>query len=124
MKTIAKSIIIIAAMLLCNSCTRVVYVLPEKITVSGQVTDKDGQPWEGVLVEVTRAQFMGMTIPVEGTYTDENGIYEVSFKPNKDNSYGISFETTKDDYFYYQSRGLDLWTAEQEQNVVLKRHDE
>lgn len=124
MKTIAKSIIIIAAMLLCSSCTKVVYVLPEKITVSGQVTDKDGQPWEGVLVEVTRAQFMGMTIPVEGTYTDENGIYEVSFKPNKDNSYGISFETTKDDYFYYQNRGLDLWTAEQEQNVVLKRHDE
>ena len=125
MKTVAKSMIIIATMLLCGSCTKLVYVRPEKITVSGQVTDKDGQPWEGVNVEVLSSTFMGMSIPVgEAQQTDENGHYEIAFTPKKDHTYGITYEVTKDGYFYERSWGVDSFVAEQEHNVVLKKYGE
>ena len=115
-------LLVVAGILTFSSCNK--YKLPEKITVYGQVTDKDGQLWEGVSVEVSRAQFMGMTIPVEDTHTDENGFYEISFKPNKENTYGVTFQVMKDDYQYYHNHSLDLWEAEQEYNVVLKKYDE
>ncbi len=122
MKTTIKSIVIIAVMLLCGSCSKLVSVLPEQITVIGQVTDKDGQPMEGVHVEVNSNSFMSMTFPVGETQnTDENGFYEVTFAPKKGHTFSVTYRINKDDYFYYSHYSVDSWVAVQEHNVVLKK---
>ena len=50
MKTIAKSIILIAVMLLYGSCSKIVQESPKTITISGHITDEDGQPVENVSI--------------------------------------------------------------------------
>ena len=62
MKTIAKSIILIAVMLLYGSCSKIVQESPETITISGHITDEDGQPVENVsldLMYITRMNLLG-----------------------------------------------------------------
>lgn len=98
--------------------------LPEKITVSGHVTDKEGQPFENVSVYVNESSFMMIAIPVANTHTDENGLYQIEFSPKEGKSYSIDFQILKDDYQYYHDHSLDPWEAEQEYDVVLKKGDE
>ena len=52
MKTIAKSIILIAVMILYGSCSKIVQESPETITISGHITDEDGQPVENVSIDL------------------------------------------------------------------------
>ena len=124
MKTTIQSILVIAVMLLCGSCKKE-NVLPEKITVSGQVTNEAGQPVKDVLVQVNYNTFMGVFIPLGDThYTDENGHYQVEFVPEKDSTYSVCYEITIDEYNYYHSYSLTKWDAVQEHDVVLTKVDE
>ena len=93
MKTIAKSIILIAVMLLYGSCSKIVQESPETITVSGHITDEDGQPVENVglaLMCITRMNLMGFYVGtgIHGK-TDENGYYSIQFDNNDDYSYRL-----------------------------------
>ena len=69
-------LLVVASMLTFTSCRKVFKILPETVTVSGQVTDENGQPFEGVSVSVSKSTFMSLIIPVTGTKTDENGFYQ------------------------------------------------
>ena len=66
MKTTIKStIIVIAALLLCVSCTKLVYESPETITISGHITDEDGQPVENVSLDlmcIQRGNLLGFYV--------------------------------------------------------------
>ena len=127
MKTTIKLVIILAGMLLFGSCSKIKEVRPEKIIISGQVTDKDGQPVQNVQVQVNYMTFMGMSIPMgSAQYTDENGYYQVGFTPSEDHTitYDVSYEIMIDDYLYYHSYSVDPWVASQEHNVVLKKNAE
>ena len=124
MKTTIKLVIVLAVMLLCGSCSKIKEVRPEKIIVSGQVTDKDGQPVQNVQVQVNYMTFMGMSTPMgSAQYTDENGYYQIGFIPSEDNTitYHVSYEISIDDYFYYQSYSVDPWVASQVHDVVLEK---
>ena len=124
MKTAIQSILVIAIMLLCGSCKKE-DVLPEKITVSGQVTNEAGQPVKDVQVQVGYSSFMGVSIPLGDThYTDENGLYQIEFAPDLDYTYTIDYEITIDDYYYHYSYDLTKWEAIQEHDVVLRKTEE
>ena len=124
MKTLIRSVIVIAALLLCGSCKEE-NVLPEKITVSGQVTNDAGQPVKDVHVQVNYNTLMGVATPLGDTqYTDENGHYQVEFAPEKDYTYSLSYDITIDEYNYHHTYSLTKWEAVQEHDVVLKKGDE
>ena len=124
MKTTMKlmlMLLVAAGMLTFTSCKKE-KVLPEKITVSGCVTYEDGQPFEGVEVQVYSNTFMGPSMPVgEAVYTDENGHYEVEFKPNKDYTYRVNYQILKDGHQYYHNFSLTKWEAVQEHDVVWEK---
>lgn len=60
-------LLVVAGMVSFTSCRKVFNILPETVTVSGQVTDENGQPFEGVGVSVSKSTFMSLIIPVTGT---------------------------------------------------------
>ena len=124
MKTTMKlmlMLLVAAGMLTFTSCQKE-KVLPEKITVRGCVTYEDGQPFEGVEVQVYSNTFMGPSMPVgEAVYTDENGHYEVEFKPNKDYTYRVNYQILKDGHQYYHNFSLTKWEAVQEHDVVWEK---
>lgn len=108
MKTIAKSIILIAVMILYGSCSKIVQESPETITISGHITDEDGQPVENVsldLMYITRMNLLGFYYGT-GIHakTDENGYYSIQFDNNDDYSYRLDIE--KSGYHYVQSTVL------------------
>ena len=121
MKTSIKimlMLLVAAGMLTFASCTKEKQ-LPESITVSGQVTDEAGQPFEGVSISVSKSTFMSLIIPVTGTTTDENGFYRVEFEPDADETFTMSYDVDKDGYHYKAYYGVDKWKAVQEHDVVL-----
>lgn len=124
MKTTMKlmlMLLVAAGMLTFTSCKKEM-VLPEKITVSGCVTYEDGQPFEGVEVQVNCNTLMGLSMPVgKAVYTDENGYYEVGFKPNKDYTYLVNYQILKDGHLYYRNFSLTKWEAVQEHDVVWEK---
>ena len=111
-------LLVAASMLTFTSCKKVSKVLPETVTVSGRVTDENGQPFEGVSVSVSKSTFMSVTIPVTGTKTDENGFYQVEFEPD-DETFTMRYTIDKDGYHYVAFYGVDKWKAVQEHDVVL-----
>ena len=114
-------LLIAASMLTFNSCNKE-KVLPEKITVSGYVTYDDGQPFEDVHVSLYSNTFMGPNFPLgETIYTDELGHYEVEFKPDKDYTYRLNFQSLKDGHQYYHDFSVTKWEAVQEHNVVWEK---
>ena len=115
-------LLVAASMLTFTSCRKVFKILPETVTVSGQVTDENGQPFEGVGVSVKKSTFMSLIIPVTGTKTDENGFYQVEFEPDEDHTFTMRYEIDKDGYQYVAYYGVDKWKAVQEHDVVLKKH--
>lgn len=119
LKTMAL-LLVAASMLTFTSCRKVFKILPETVTVSGQVTDENGQPFEGVSVSVSKSTFMSLIIPVTGTKTDENGFYQVEFEPDEE-TFIMSYKIGKDGYHYQASYGVDKWKAVQEHDVVLKK---
>ena len=125
MKTSIKIILMLlvaASMLTFTSCRKVFKILPETVTVSGHVTDENGQPFEGVSVSVSKSTFMSLIIPVTGTKTDEKGFYQVEFEPDEDETFTMRYEIDKDGYHYQAYYGVDKWKAVQEHDVVLKKH--
>ena len=61
---------------------------------------------------------MGPSIPLgETIYTDELGHYEVEFKPDKDHTYKLIFESHQ----YYHNYSLTKWEAVQEHDVVWEK---
>ena len=123
MKTSVKimfMLLIVASMLTFPSCRKVFNILPETVTVSGQVTDENGQPFEVVGVSVSKSTFMSLIIPVTGTTTDENGFYQVEFEPDEE-TFIMSYKIDKDGCHYQASYGVDKWKAVQEHDVVLKK---
>lgn len=126
MKTTIKSIIVIAAMLLCGSCTKLVYEVPETITISGHVTDEDGQPVENVglsLMCIQSSNLLGFYVGT-GIYgsTDANGYYSIEFNPKQGYSYRM--DIGKGGYHDVPSYSVDRWIASQEHNVVLRKNTE
>jgi len=126
MKTTMKlmlMLLVTASMLTFASCNKWKTV-PEKVTVSGQVTYEDGQPAESVVVSVNESTFMSLIIPVTSTITDENGHYELEIdNPKKDVLYAIHFKITKDGYEYSYHGSVNEYKAHQEINVVLKKNE-
>ena len=116
-------LLIAAGMLTLTSCRKVFNILPETVTVSGRVTDENGQPFEGVGVSVSKSAFMSLIIPVTGTTTDENGFYQVEFEPEKEETFSMRYTIDKDGYHYQAYYGVDKWKAFQEHNVVLKKSE-
>ncbi|MBR3491157.1 MAG: carboxypeptidase regulatory-like domain-containing protein [Bacteroidales bacterium] len=126
MKTIAKSIILIAVMLLYGSCSKIVQESPETITISGHITDEDGQPVENVSIDlmyITRMNLLGFYYGT-GIHakTDENGYYSIQFDNNDYYSYRLDIE--KAGYHYVQSYSVDRWIASQEHDVVMRKKEE
>ena len=73
-------LLVVAGMLTLTSCNKE-KKLPEKITVSGQVTYENGDAAEGVAVEVISSYLMAIPTPVDmPVSTDENGHYTYEFK--------------------------------------------
>ena len=114
-------LLVAAGMLTFVSCKKVFKVLPETVTVSGRVTDENGQPFEGVGVSVSKSTFMSLIIPVTGTKTDENGFYQVEFEPDEEETFTMRYEIDKDGCHYQAYYGVDKWKAFQEHDVVLKK---
>ena len=127
MKTTTKillMLLVVAGMLTLTSCNKE-KKLPEKITVSGQVTYENGDVAEGVTVEVVSSDLMVIPTPVDmPVYTDENGRYIYEFKPDENLTYTINFRITKDGDQYSYSEALTKWEAEQVCNAVLKKVEE
>lgn len=113
-------LLVVAGMVSFTSCRKVFNILPETVTVSGQVTDENGQPFEGVGVSVSKSTFMSLIIPVTGTKTDENGFYQVEFEPD-DETFTMRYEIGKDGHHYQAHYGVDKWKAVHEHDVVLKK---
>ncbi len=117
-------LLLTASMLTFTSCNKKdePKQLPEKITISGQVTDKDGHFWEDVQVQMTSTTIMTPDMSLGNpVYTDENGHYEIEFKPDHAHSFRINFEIVKDGYEYSHSELVDKYKAYQEINAVLKK---
>ena len=119
LKTMAL-LLVAASTVTFTSCRKVFKILPETVTVSGQVTDENGQPFEGVSVSVSKSTFMSLIIPVTGTKTDENGFYQVEFEPDEE-TFTMRYTLDKDDYHYVAFYGVDKWKAVQEHDVVLTK---
>ena len=126
MKTAIRSIIVIAAMMLCNSCAKIVYEAPESYTISGHITDDDGQPIENVSLDlmcIERMNLMGFYV---GTgiraKTDANGYYSIEFENNDDYSYRLDIE--KSGYHYVNGYSVDRWIASQVHDVVMIKKEE
>jgi protocatechuate 3,4-dioxygenase beta subunit len=99
--------------------------LPEQVSISGIVTDKDGQPFEGVRIGVYDEPWFSGYGHVGDWFSNETGHYRVEFEPNRSSGqYWISFEITRDDGEYYFSCDVDKFNAEQEINVVLLKKEE
>lgn len=125
MKTTMKlllMLLVVAGAVTLTSCKK----LPDQVTISGIVTDKDGQPFEGVRIGVfDEPWFNGHGIVGWDWYTDENGYYKVEFEPYRSfGQYRMSFEITKDDGEYYYSCDVDKYNAKQEINVILLKKEE
>ena len=114
-------LLVAVGMMTLTSCRKVFNILPKTVTVSGQVTDENGQPFEGVGVSVSKSTFMSLIIPVTGTKTDENGFYQVEFEPDEDETFTMRYEIDKGGYHYLACYGVDKWKAVQEHDVVLKK---
>ena len=127
MKTTSKILLIllvVAGMFALTSCNEEKQ-LPEKITVSGQVTYENGDLAEGVTVEVVSSDLMVIPTPVDmPVYTDENGHYTYEFKPNENLTYTVRFQINKDGDQYSYQEALTKWEAEQVCNAVLKKVEE
>ena len=125
MKTAIKSIIVIAAMLLCGSCTKILYEAPDTITISGHITDEYGQPIENVGLGLMYEQRGDLFGPCYSTgihaNTDANGYYSIEFKNNDDYSYRVDIE--KSGYHYVQSYSVDRWIASQQHDVVMSKKE-
>ena len=125
MKTTLKFLLLVLAvggMFAFASCTK---GLPEKVNVSGVVTDKDGHAFGGVRVGVYDEPWFSGYGHVGDWCTDENGHYEVEFEPHRSSvPYTIHFDITKDDGEYSYNCEVDIWEAEQEINVVLMKKEE
>ena len=68
MKLLLMLLVVVGAVTL-TSCKK----LPDQVTISGIVTDKDGQPFEGVRIGVyDKPWFSGFGIVGWDWYTDEN----------------------------------------------------
>ena len=120
-------LLLTASMLTFTSCNKKdePKQLPEKITISGQVTDKDGHFWEDVQVQMTSTTIMTPDMSLGNpVYTDENGHYEIEFKPDTAHYFRINFEIVKDGYEYRHSGLVDKYKAYQEINAVLKNEGE
>ena len=121
MKTTLKSIIVIVAMLLCGSCTKLVYEAPETITISGHITDEDGQPVENVSLDlmcIKRGNLLGFYGGTGiHTKTDATGFYSIKFE--NDDSYSYRVDIEKAGYHYVQSYSVDRWIAVQQHDVVM-----
>ena len=114
-------LVVATSVLTFTSCKKW-FGVPEKVTVSGQVTYEDGQPAEDVIISVKESTFMSLIIPVTSTKTDENGHYELEIdNPKEDVLYAIDFKITKDGYVYSYSDSVDEYKARQEINAVLKK---
>ena len=113
-------LLVAVGMMTLTSCRKVFNILPKTVTVSGQVTDENGQPFKGVGVSVSKSTFMSLIIPVTGTKTDENGFYQVEFEPDEE-AFTMRYEIDKDGYHYLACYGVDKWKAVQEHDVVLKK---
>lgn len=126
MKTTIKSIIVIAALLLGASCTKLVYEVPETITISGHITDEYGQPIENVglaLMCIQRGNLFGFYVGTGiDTKTDANGYYFIEFE--NDDSYSYRVDIGKAGYHYVQGYSVDRWIASQEHNVVMTKKEE
>ena len=120
MKLLMLMLLVAASMMTFTSCKKVFNILPETVTVSGQVTDENGRPFEGVGVSVSKSTFMSLIIPVTGTTTDENGFYQVEFEPDEE-TFTMRYEIDKDGCHYEAHYGVDKWKAVQEHDVVLKK---
>ena len=124
MKTTTKillMLLVVAGMLTLTSCNKE-KKLPEKITVSGQVTYENGDAAEGVAVEVISSYLMAIPTPVDmPVYTDENGHYIYEFKPDENLTYTIRFQVSIDGDQYSYKEALTKWEAEQVCNAVLKK---
>ena len=115
-------LLVVAGAIALTSCKK----LPDQVTISGIVTDKDGQPFEGVRIGVYDEPWVsGFGIVGNDWYTDENGYYRVEFEPYRSfGQYWMSFEITKDDSEYYYRCDVDKYNDEQEINVVLTKKEE
>ena len=126
MKTIAKSIFLIAILFIYGSCSKIVLESPETITVSGHITDEDGQPVESVGLALMYSQRGNLFGFYYGTdiyaKTDANGYYSIEFDNNDDYSYRV--DIGKAGYHYVQGYSVDRWIALQEHNVVMKKKEE
>ena len=126
MKTIAKSIILIAVMLLYGSCSKIVQESPETITISGYVTDEDGQPVENVDFHLMYIQSMNLLGFYYGTSihgsSDANGYYNVVFSPEEEYSYRL--DIGKAGYHYVPGYHVERWIASQVNDVVMRKKEE
>ena len=126
MKTIAKSIFLIAILFIYGSCSKIVLESPETITVSGHITDEDGQPVKSVGLALMYSQRGNLFGFYYGTdiyaKTDANGYYSIEFDNNDDYSYRV--DIGKAGYHYVQGYSVDRWIASQEHNVVMKKKEE
>ena len=126
MKTAIKSIIVIAVLLLCGSCTKIVYEAPETFTISGHITDEYGQPIENVgltLMCIQRGNLLGFYVGTGiDTKTDADGYYFIEFENNDDYSYRM--DIGKAGYHYVQGYSVDRWIASQQHDVVMIKKEE
>ena len=117
-------LLVMASMLTIASCNKD-KKLPEKITVSGQVTYENGDAAEGVAVEVISSYLMAIPTPVDlPVYTNQDGRYIVEFEPKESLTYSIRFNVIKDSCQYYYQDTLTKWEANQVCDVVLKKAEE
>ena len=126
MKTIAKSIFLIAILFIYGSCSKIVLESPETITVSGHITDEDGQPVKSVGLALMYSQRGNLFGFYYGTdiyaKTDANGYYSIEFDNNDDYSYRV--DIGKAGYHYVQGYSVDRWIASQEHDVVMRKKEE
>ena len=126
MKTITKTIFLVAALLICGSCSKIVQESPETISISGHITDDDGQPLENVSIDlmcIARMNLLGFYVGTGiRTKTDANGYYSIEFENNDEYSYRVDIE--KAGYHYVQGYSVDRWIASQEHDVVMTKKEE
>ena len=119
--TLFALLLVVTSMTTLTSCKK---MLPEQVTVRGQVTHEDGQPFEGVCVGLHNNPSVSGWQSVGKWYTDENGYYEIVFEPDSpSSSYSLTFEYKTEDYRYSYDCYVSIWKAKQEIDVVLKKWD-
>ena len=115
-KTVMKTILPVFILVCLFSCSKEKTI--DEIRISGIVSNSHQRPIDSVKVFLNETCFMcSGSMPIETTYTDKSGNFDLIFVPKEDHSYHINFE--KNGYTIKTYHPIDLKNESQNFNIIM-----